>query len=72
MCMPATPALTYCLTVRATFAGPPNLRYLFSARIKCGVGGSLPCIGVCDDRDGRLQAADHLCGLKDIIRRINV
>lgn len=25
MCIPATPALTYCLTVRATFAGPPKL-----------------------------------------------
>ncbi len=25
MCNPATPALAYCVTVRATFAGPPNL-----------------------------------------------
>ena len=42
MCMPATPALTYCLTVRATFAGPPNLRSLFSARIKCGEATAYP------------------------------
>ena len=34
---------------------------------KCGEGDSLPCIGVRNDRNGGLQTADHLRGLKSII-----
>ena len=63
MCIPATPALTYCLTVRATFAGPPKLRRIISTKCKTRQGDRLPCIGVCDHRDGRLQAANHLRSL---------
>ena len=53
-------ALTYCLTVRATLAGPPKLQNLISTRYRCGGVDLLPGIGVCDDWDGGLQATNHL------------
>lgn len=72
MCNPATPALAYCVTVRATFAGPPNLqRRKYNTErlimvLRCS-GDCVPCIGVCDDWDCGVEAANHLCGLDRVM-----
>ena len=71
MWRPATPAVMYCLTVRATLAGPPNLENI-GGEINDGLlrgGYELPCVGVRNNGDRGVQTADHLSGTDEVVHR---